>query len=45
MPMDAHRRYEQGVLTLTVPVAEAAKPRKVTVTAGHGQATPIEAPS
>lgn len=26
--------YEQGVLTLTIPVAEAAKPRRVEVSAG-----------
>ena len=29
--------YEQGVLTVTVPVAEAAKPRKVAITTGAGQ--------
>jgi HSP20 family protein len=28
--------YEQGVLTLTIPVAEAAKPRKVQVTSSGG---------
>jgi HSP20 family protein len=27
-------RYDNGVLTLTVPVAEAAKPRKVQITSG-----------
>ena len=37
--------YEHGVLTLTIPVAEAAKPRKVTVTAGDRSATAIEAES
>jgi HSP20 family protein len=26
--------YDQGVLTLSIPVAEGAKPRKVTVTSG-----------
>ncbi len=29
-------RYEQGVLTLTIPVAEAAKPRRVQVSAPGG---------
>lgn len=28
--------YEQGVLRLTIPVAEEAKPRKVQITAGEG---------
>ncbi len=28
--------YEHGVLTVSVPVAEAAKPRKVEITAGGG---------
>lgn len=33
--IEAH--YDNGVLTLTIPVAEAAKPRRVEVTAGAGQ--------
>ena len=31
--------YEQGVLTLTIPVAEAAKPRRVQVSASGGTNT------
>jgi|SRR5579875_172683 len=30
--------YDEGVLTVTIPVAESAKPRKVAVTAGPRQA-------
>lgn len=37
-------RYENGVLTLTIPVAEAAKPKKVAITTGSG-AKAIEAPA
>jgi HSP20 family protein len=36
--------YENGVLTLTIPVAEAAKPRRVSVGAGQGAQT-IEPPA
>jgi HSP20 family protein len=39
--VEAH--YEHGVLTLTIPVAETAKPRKVSVTVGDSSARPIEA--
>jgi HSP20 family protein len=38
-------RYHDGVLTVTVPVAEQAKPRKVEVERGGGQATAIDASS
>lgn len=44
--LDADRieaRYDQGVLTLRIPVAEAAKPRKVTITKGGGAKKTIEA--
>jgi len=40
--VEAH--YENGVLTVTIPVAEEAKPRKVAVTSG-GAAKAIEATS
>lgn len=41
-----HASYENGVLTLMLPVAERAKPRKVnvdTLAAGESAKTPIEA--
>jgi len=40
--IDAH--YDRGVLTITIPVAETAKPRKVAVTTGAGT-TAIDATS
>jgi len=43
-----HATYENGVLTVTIPVAERAKPRKVDVTVSGGQSSigkgePVEA--
>jgi HSP20 family protein len=39
-----HASYENGVLTLTIPVAERAKPRKVAVET-PGQQAAIATPS
>jgi len=36
-----HATYEHGVLTVTIPVAEKAKPRRIDVTV-NGGATPLE---
>lgn len=36
-------RYADGVLRLTVPVAEKAKPRRITVSSGHDDAPALTA--
>lgn len=38
-----HASYENGVLTLTMPVASHAKPRKIEISTGATKPTPIEA--
>lgn len=46
--LDADRieaSYDHGVLTVTIPVAEASKPRRVEVTSGDGAASAIAAES
>jgi HSP20 family protein len=35
--------YDSGVLTLRVPIAEQAKPRKIAITGGQGEARQINA--
>ena len=49
VPMDAVRhgdtveaRFEDGVLRVTIPVAEQAKPRKVEIHTGRTQALPAQ---
>ncbi len=44
--LDANRveaSYDNGVLTVTIPVGEQARPRKVEITSGGGKAKAIEA--
>lgn len=44
-PDGIEARYDNGVLTVSVPVAERAKPRKVDIASGDGSATSIDATS
>ncbi|MDP8955042.1 MAG: HSP20 family small heat-shock protein, partial [Actinomycetota bacterium] len=41
--IEAH--YDNGVLSLTVPVAEQAKPRRVEISGGGGKSKAIDAES
>lgn len=38
-PEGVEAHYDQGVLTVTIPVAESAKPRKVQITSGSQRET------
>jgi HSP20 family protein len=42
-PERVEASYDNGVLTVTIPVAEQAKPRKIEVSSGGDQAQAIEA--
>ena len=44
-PERIEARYDNGVLSVSIPVAERAKPRKVEISSGNGEATPIETAS
>jgi HSP20 family protein len=41
-PAQLRATYDQGVLTVTIPVAATAQPRKVEVAVGNGSSAPIE---
>ena len=44
-PEHIEASYDNGVLTVSVPVAERAKPRKVEISSGNGKATSIDTAS
>ena len=44
-PEHIEASYDNGVLTVSVPVAERAKPRKVEISSGIGKATSIDTAS
>jgi HSP20 family protein len=44
-PNKMSAQYERGVLTLTIPVSEASKPRKIAIAASKDKAQPLEANS
>jgi HSP20 family protein len=41
-PEHIEARYDSGVLTLTIPVAEQAKPRRVEIASSQSKAQPID---
>ena len=41
-PQRVEANYDNGVLTVTIPVAEQAKPRKVGISSGGGKAKAID---
>ncbi len=45
-PIDADKintSYEHGVLTISVPVSEASRPKKISITGGQSKQVPVEA--
>ena len=45
-PIDADKidtSYEQGVLTISVPISEASRPKKISITGGQPKQVPVEA--
>ena len=45
-PIDADKintSYEHGVLTISVPVSEASRPKKISITGGQPKQVPVEA--